>query len=752
MKKTSLFLLSVMTLFTGRIMAQQHCITDEMHQKNVAEHPEIADQERKLNESIRKHLSHLDVSSLVKKKTTTGTEIIDIPVVVHVMHSYGSADYLTDDAIYGLIKRMNNTYSLNYDTSVVIAPFKKYVGKADIRFHLATKDPLGNPTKGITRHFTYLTFGGDDQAKLDQWSPTNYYNIWFENVIGMGTAGGTVLAYAQFPTDLASRPYSDGVICAAPYLNDGSTIEHETGHHFGLYHPWNDNGTGVGMLPCGDDDVDDTPPTIGHFGGCPLYDTECATNYFKIYPNVFGTDSIANYPDTTNAQNIMDYACEVMFTKGQVERMRTFLDSASGGIRASLHSVFNLSVTGALAPVPDLAPIPDFYCTYSAASRMQYFTCPGTTIRFTNKSWQDTVSKVRMVFSNGATIHTDTTMNNPSFSAYVDNAFTEPGWVDIKMTATGNHTGDNTVDFPHSVFVADAVATPASNAIGEFDPAVDLDKWPTFNYYNNEFKWQPANVGYYDNHCMMYKGFDDRVNPSLGLYPVNGTPKGDYDDMFSIPVDLSALASGPCNLNFLYSAASRSSSTLDITDTLIISYSTDKGKIWTNFATLSKSTLENKGALSIPYSPLYWGDWSAKTISIPAAARTAYTVIRFRYKPGVDHFGYNLSTGNNFYIDRVNFSASPASVSSVKTEGTDIVVAPNPTNNNAFVIVKDADNTTANVIVSDIAGKVVYTTSQQISGMEARIEIPESALAAKGIYMVQTTTGNQTKTQKLVVY
>ena len=168
--------------------------------------------------------------------------------------------------------------------------------------------------------------------------------------------------------------------------------------------------------------------------------------------------------------------------------------------------------------------------------------------------------------------------------------------------------------------------------------------------------------------------------------------------------------------------------------------------------TLSRGAMDNKGALSIPYSPLYMGDWDTKSFSIPTAARGSYVVFRFRYKPGVDHFGYGVSTGNNFYIDRIGVSQYPASVNNVMTSDLDVVVVPNPTNGDAFVIVKDASNTTARVIVSDIAGKVIYTTSEQIVSNEARILIPLSAIAVKGIYMVQTITGSQAKTQKLVVY
>jgi hypothetical protein len=145
-------------------------------------------------------------------------------------------------------------------------------------------------------------------------------------------------------------------------------------------------------------------------------------------------------------------------------------------------------------------------------------------------------------------------------------------------------------------------------------------------------------------------------------------------------------------------------------------------------------------------------DWVGRTISIPAAARQNYVVFRFRYFPGDDHNGYEISTGNNFYMDRLSFSPYAAGVNDVTIGNLDAIVVPNPTNGNAYVVVKDAGNTTAEVTVSDIAGKVIYKVSQPIVGSETRIEIPQSYIQVQGIYMVQTTTGGLTKTQKLVVY
>ena len=166
---------------------------------------------------------------------------------------------------------------------------------------------------------------------------------------------------------------------------------------------------------------------------------------------------------------------------------------------------------------------------------------------------------------------------------------------------------------------------------------------------------------------------------------------------------------------------------------------------------LSRGSLVNNGAFATEFTPSGSIDWSPKTIGIPAAARTAYTTFRFRYWPHPGSDGI-YSSGNDFYLDRINFSRSPAGVENVKLAGIDVAIVPNPTSGDAYVVVKDANNATARVVVTDITGKVVYTTSRQITGNDAQILIPRAAISVSGMYLVQTTTGNQSQTKKLVVY
>ena len=756
MKKKYLYLAMAMSLSITRGFSQAPCATDEMHKLYKQQYPEISTYEKQLNESIASFIaSHSHMGKVAAKTTAThsDTDYYDIPVVVHIVHNYGSEN-VKDSNVFVMINQMNEFYNAQNNLSPIILPFKKYIGNAKIRFHLATKDPMGQPSIGITRRYSYLTTGGDDQAKVDLWPPRSYYNIWLENVIGRSIGTGIVLAYASFPSSGESNPYYDGVITRADRIMDGNTIPHESGHYFDLLHLWN-SGTGVGEV-CGDDEVDDTPPTKGHFSVCgsgQLYDTACASNYYKLYVSASGTaDSLVNYPDTTNTQNVMDYSdCpNNMITKGQVWRMRAALNSNIGG-RNNLWDSTNLAATGAITPRTDLTPVAEFVSRQSISVNgvQSSFTFPGTTLFFTNKSWRDTVTKVIWTFSNGATKPSVTADNYSQINNPFDNAFSTPGWVNIKMEVTGNNSGTTTKEFNKSVFVADNTPV-APGYIQEFNPEGDRDKWPMFNYYNNNFKWELANVGVYDNHCVMYKGFDTRTGTEL----LTNTPKGDYDDMFSVPFDISNFASGPCYLNFSYSGASRTSSGADITDTLLIEYSVDKKHTWVNLTSLGKSTLINKGTVSTPYVPTSVLDWAPAAVNIPAAARTPYTVFRFRYKPGTysKTAASNVSTGNNFYLDRIQVTPWGADVATTNMGKIDMKVVPNPTHGDAYVVVNDVNNAKVEIAVTDITGKTVFTTSEHINGSTSRIMIPQNAIAVKGIYLVTVVTGNQVNTQKLVVY
>jgi len=296
MVKRAILLLSAAVSFSGAGMAQTapHCYTNEVLEKLTREYPDIARYEAQLEQDIQRKLQGMDLRRFAK--TTADDTIYHVPLVFHIIHDYGtvsgSAEYISDNAVYQCVADINKMYSRqNADTSDVIAQYRgsipgtdvRYIGKANIRFHLATKDPAGNPTNGVTRHRSYLTSNAGDQAKLDLWPPDAYVNIWV--VRRFNSAQSQAAAYAYKPPSAAANPYGDGVIALYNYVNSDNTISHELGHVFNLDHPW--GATNNCEIDCGDDGVDDTPPTKGH---CPdkrctapaLYDTACTNNLVII--------------------------------------------------------------------------------------------------------------------------------------------------------------------------------------------------------------------------------------------------------------------------------------------------------------------------------------------------------------------------------------------------------------------------------------------------------------------------------------
>jgi len=268
----------------------------------------------------RDELNEQLASSFQKRDTQT---VWTIPVVVHIIYN-DSAQNIPDSVIFNQIATMNKDYrKLNSDLNKVIHQFGSFPTDTGIQFILATTDPNGNPTNGITRTSTPIAqFPGldDDDFQdackytelggIDGWNSSNYMNIWVCYMIG------DVLGYTT-----TSPPDEDGVLIVSPYFgtnpawdqapyNLGRTLTHEMGHWFSLIHPW---GTGADNQNCqADDSVADTPKENGPSYYCLLNKTTCN--------------------DLNMVQNYMDYSdddCMQIFTPDQTARMRRELPDGS---------------------------------------------------------------------------------------------------------------------------------------------------------------------------------------------------------------------------------------------------------------------------------------------------------------------------------------------------------------------------------------------------------------------------------------
>jgi hypothetical protein len=718
-----LFISVFLLFFSFQLIAQQPCATDQLYWQQVAQNPLILESNNKLEAQIREQLQFINLGQYAKK-TTEDTTIYDVPVVVHIVHDYG-ADYLSDNAIYEAFKNWVDVYlGRNTDTSAVIAPFKPYIGNARIRLHLATKDPNGNPTKGVTRHQSYLANNADDQSKLDWWPNTQYVNVWFVNTFSASNNG--TAAYSYYPSMGAWMPYYDGVISLASYLDVEKTIPHEIGHSMNLQHVWgNNNNAGVS---CGDDQVQDTPPTKGHIGGgctaANLYDVTCSVGYQA---------NGINYPDTNNSQNIMDYAyCEKMFTKGQVARMRAAL-TANTASRNNLYTPNNLSLTGALTPMPDLYPIPDFSVEKAMfASDRSYFLCANSATKFifTNRSWNDTITNVHWTFSNNADSATALSMD------FVNNSFAQPGWVTISLSATGNNTGTISLTNTHAVYVADTNMLQPAGYAQNFATANDHNNWPYFNYFNNSFKWEwYQGKGVDDNACMRYRSFDDRVAP----LNQSGTPNGDWDDLFTPGFDLTNYNNAKLNLNFYTTGAF----TQGATDSMQILISVDCGRIWKRIASINGTGFGGTSSTT-EFFPTSTTNWKPQTIAIPPNYLSyAKAFFKFRYFP--------TDNGNNLYLDKFSLSPFPTEVNEVAENRSTIKIYPNPSSGSMQLVFKTGNDGNVNIQIHDITGKTIFNTSETLSPNTVFTKEFSNIFSTNGIYFISVSNENNTVTEKMMI-
>ena len=238
-----------------------------------------------------------------------------IPVVVHVLYN-SVAQKVGAAQVRSQIAALNRDFrARNQDRSKVPAVWMGLVIDSMIEFELASKDPAGKPTTGITLTKTSVAAFGQNDAMKDPkrggvaaWATDRYLNLWVCELKDQ------LLGYAQFP---GGPKATDGVVittfafgtsgsATAPF-NLGRTCTHEVGHWLNLRHIWGDTPDCSGS-----DFVADTPNAEdANFGKPSLPQISCGNG-----PN---GDMFMNYMDYTDDEAMY------MFTTGQVARMHAAL-------------------------------------------------------------------------------------------------------------------------------------------------------------------------------------------------------------------------------------------------------------------------------------------------------------------------------------------------------------------------------------------------------------------------------------------
>jgi len=308
------------------------------------------------------------------KSNAKSAAVVTIPTVVHIIYNADSSQYnIPDSVIFSQIDVLNEDFRrMNADAINTRTIFDSIAADVEVQFCLASIDPNGNATDGITRTATNVpTFDFTsmrDSMKFtssggqDAWPRDEYLNIWVcdMRVDFFGQLLTLVLGYAQFPGDADS---TDGVVIhfthfgrsAYPYSADtslGRTTTHEVGHWLGLRHTWADDQDFFGNGTCDSSDfVDDTPNQSGQ----SKFDCDMVINSCSGEAAYWG---LTDPPDMV--ENFMDYSsdsCSNMFSMGQKTRMWSFLNTD----RLPLQSASACVLVGIneIAPSPQIMIFPN---------------------------------------------------------------------------------------------------------------------------------------------------------------------------------------------------------------------------------------------------------------------------------------------------------------------------------------------------------------------------------------------------------
>ena len=262
--------------------------------------------------------------------------VYDVPVVFHVIQHTNGDGFLSPTTIQDQIDVLNEDFQ-----ALPGSPGAPGID-ARIRFHLATHDPAGNPTSGITysTNNTWFQDGGAYWNTL-AWDTNRYLNVY------SNSAGGYFGYVPDWPQGGLVGQKHDRVVVwweavgKAPTsgwpLNMGRTLTHEVGHYFGLDHPFIGGCASAASCYTNGDLICDTSPQGTETFGCPGAKSTCGS-----------PDAIHNYMDYS------DDHCMWEFTPEQINRMRCTIQHWRPDLPLVCNVPYGLGCAGSLGVTPSL--------------------------------------------------------------------------------------------------------------------------------------------------------------------------------------------------------------------------------------------------------------------------------------------------------------------------------------------------------------------------------------------------------------
>jgi len=613
-----------------------------------------------------------------------------IPVVFHVVYAT-EEDNISREQLLDGIRVLNEDFRrLNADAVNTRPIFQSTAADSEIEFKIATRDPNGNCTNGVTRTQSNLSLVANDNVKgvAVSWPNDIYLNIWVVNDIRLSGVSN-VLGYAYRPTTNQS-PIQDGLVVKHAEIgaigtasSAGRTLTHEVGHYFNLQHPFTGGCSGNG------DGVFDTPKVAAENYGCPIGVNSC-------------TNESPDLPDMV--ENYMDYAdsdCMNMFTQGQKIVMKAAIANFSlRGDVAAASSAITSGITGTL-------------CTPQAhfiSDKRQI--CSGESVQFFERAYAGNTTTYAWQFPGGT----------PSSSSQANPIITyaAPGSYPVSLT-TSNSSGSTDSTVQGFILVEQANAATSNQLMDDFEtsqvPSID---WSVFGDYD-----------YIDFHRTSSAGYLSSSSVVLDNYYASN---GQIDWLNSKSLDVRYYTN--LNLEFRVSFARKTTSN---TDMLRILVSTDCGQNWTLSRIINGQSLSGGKTSTSPFSPNADSDWISQTVNLNSLAGSQDPIqIRWEFISG---------GGNNFFIDDVNITGTIGQEE--LSFGSRLELYPNPNQGSFNLRVTNSQSLDGKIIARDIAGRKFELQSTPLSEGIYKVSFPTNT--PNGIYLIETSLDGISISERVIL-